>query len=442
MSRKRSIPSGEFTATIHSLSHEGRGITTIDGKTVFIDNALPGETVKFQYTYSKSSYAEGKAIEIANPSSDRVPARCPHFGICGGCSLQHMSSTAQIQHKQATLLNLLEHFGKTQPKTILPAITAEAWGYRGKARLGAKFVFNKGGAMVGFREKYSSYIADIKHCDILHPSVGYSLQTMRNLINQLSQPNSIPQIEVACGDQTTALIVRHMSELTEQDETLLKAFAEEHQFTIYLQPKGVDSVHILGDKNNCPDLYYTIPDYQVTIHFHPCDFTQVNQAINLKMINKALELLSLEKTDKVLDLFCGLGNFTLPIAKHCEKVIGVEGSHSMTKKAAMNAARNNILNTEFYGFDLTQSICAEPWANQQYDKLLIDPPRTGAEEMMRIIERFGAKKIVYVSCNPATLARDTQILTQEKGYQLSAAGVLDMFPHTNHVESIALFVKE
>lgn len=435
--RHKKLPTGIFSTTIEKLSHEGRGIAHINGKTTFIDNALPGEQVDFEYTYTKSQFDEGKAIQIHQAAANRVEPRCPHFTICGGCSMQHLAQDAQIAHKQQTLLNQLQHFGQVQPNEILTPISSENYGYRTKARLGARLVHKKNSVLVGFREKYSNYLAEIDSCVILDERVGTKITALRELIASLSCPAEIAQIEVAMGEENVILIFRHLAPLTEQDHALLLAFANEHHFIIYLQPKGLDSIHVLPGQQTTW-LNYHLKKYDLELLFHPTDFTQVNFAINQQMVEKALSLLELKPNDITLDLFCGLGNFTLAIARHCQKVIGVEGSNEMVMRAKMNAEHNNIHNTEFYAADLTQDVTQQTWIKTPFNKLLIDPPRSGAQEIIEKLPFAQIERIVYVSCNPATLARDTALLIKQ-GYRLEKAGILDMFPHTTHVESIALF---
>lgn len=437
--RHKKKPEGIFNATIHTLSHEGRGIANINGKTTFIDNALPGEEVDFEYTYTKSQYDEGKATHINIASPDRVEPKCPHFALCGGCSLQHLAPLSQTRHKQQTMLDHLKHFGGIEPKEILSPITADSYGYRTKARLGVRFVTKKNRVLVGFREKYSHYLAEINSCVVLDPRVGTKITALCEMIATLSQPHTIAQIEVAAAENETALIFRHLEPLTEKDMTLLLDFANEHAFTIYLQPGGPDTIHIIkGQKANW--LSYRLNNQKIELLYHPTDFTQINLAINQQMVDRAIELLALEPNDTILDLFCGLGNFTLAIASHCHHVTGVEGSSQMVERGEMNAKHNNMTNTSFYAHDLTKPFSSELWAKQPFNKLLLDPPRSGAKEVVENISAIKPDRIVYVSCNPATLARDAEILIN-KGYSLEKVGVLDMFPHTSHVESIGLFVK-
>lgn len=429
------------TAHISTLSHEGRGISLINGKKTFIEGALPGEDVEFIYTRRHTRFDEGRIIEIITPSAERVTPKCPHFSICGGCSMQHLTAAAQIQFKQQVLLEQLEHFGHNiKPQFILSPLTGPEWGYRYKARLSVKYVDKKSALLIGFHEKNGRYVADLSRCEVLHPSVGLCIENIKNLIMQLSAYREIPQIEIAVADSGTALVFRHLTELTDRDRELLIQFGRQFQFHIYLQPNSPGITHRIFPLEGEETLYYVLPAHDLKIYFHPTDFTQINPVINQKMLDVALTLLHVQTTDKVLDLFCGLGNFTLPIAKQCSQVVGIEGDIRMVKKAQENAVRNAINNVQFYGSNLAIPDITQNWAQQHYDKILLDPPRTGALEIIQHFEQWKPQKIVYVSCNPATLARDAGALV-DQGYNLISAGVMDMFPHTKHVESIAMFEK-
>ncbi|MEQ8288853.1 MAG: 23S rRNA (uracil(1939)-C(5))-methyltransferase RlmD [Gammaproteobacteria bacterium] len=438
--RRNKVPQGIFQAEIHALSHEGRGIAQIDGKTTFIDNALPGETVEFSYTGTRSRFDEGVASKILNASEQRVTPGCEYFGYCGGCSMQHMSPAAQLAHKQDVLLEQLQHVGKVTPAAVMEPLTGPAWGYRHKARLAVKHVIKKEKTMVGFREKGSPFVADIASCEVLHPNVGKQFTLLQALINSLSIYNQVPQIEVAVGDDATALVIRHLAPFIDDDIEKLQAFEQQHGFRLFLQPGGYDSVERLAGYNG-NSLSYDLPDWKLKLDFLPTDFTQINTAINRSMIARALDLLELNGDDKVLDLFCGIGNFTLPMATIAHKVIGVEGDAGLIERARVNAETNGIGNAEFHVANLTADDLVYPFMQQQYNKLLLDPPRTGAKEILSALNLKGIDRIVYVSCNPATLARDAGILVNDKGYKLLSAGVMDMFPHTAHVESIAVFTK-
>lgn len=443
MSKKRQrLPSTILTAKIEKFSHDGRGIARIDGKTTFIQGALPEEEVNFKYTRVKRDFDEGQVISIHSASASRVEPRCPHYNFCGGCSLQHLEESRQIHEKQALLLNLLQRTGHCEPELVLEPLISKHWHYRNKARLSVRFVEKKQSAMVGFRERNNPrYITEINECPILNEKIDAQIPRLRALIDTLDNPHSITQVEVAAGDEEVALIFRNMESLSDNDQERLRNFGKESGFRLFLQPGGPETVAIFYPELASEFLTYTLADYQVEFQFHPTDFTQINASLNQQMVAKALELMELTAEDVVLDLFCGLGNFSLPLARHCAKVVGIEGSETMVARAQMNAQANGLANTEFYCADLDKIDSINLMLAQKFTKLLIDPPRSGALEIVKQIEKLNPERIVYVSCNPATLARDSDILVNHKGYRLSAAGVMDMFPHTAHVESIALFEK-
>ena len=425
---------------ITALTHDGRGIAQIDGKTIFIQGALPGEEVIFEYTKRRGKFDEGQVTEIITASSERVEPLCKHFKICGGCALQHMSSTSQLQMKQQTLLNQLQHFGGVQPKTILPPLTGSIWGYRRKARLSVKYVGKKEAVLVGFHEKNGRYIADIASCVILKPPMDNLITPLKQLIQSLNIFQQIPQIEVAVADNTTALVFRNLVAVPPSDSEKLIAFAKEHNIHLYLQPGGPQTIHLLWPELEATSLSYRLPDYGLELDFHPTNFIQINADINQRMLQQALGLLELKATDRVLDLFCGIGNFTLPLAKNCQQAIGVEGDAELVAHALHNANKNLVTNVEFHQLDLNSDWLASSWAQNSFNKILLDPPRVGALPAIQQIVKFNAERIVYISCNPATLARDAGELAQH-GYRLTTAGILDMFPHTHHVEAMALFEK-
>ncbi|MGV6810208.1 MAG: 23S rRNA (uracil(1939)-C(5))-methyltransferase RlmD [bacterium] len=439
--RRKKLPNILVNATIESLSHDGRGVAHIDGKTVFIAGALPQEEVTFRYTKQNRDYDEGKVEEVRQASSERVEPRCRYFGLCGGCSLQHLAETQQIHYKQQTLLDNLKHIGKVIPETIFSPLTAKSWGYRRKARLGVKYVAKKQKVLVGFREKHSGYLADMQSCDILHESIGQHLHDLQTLIGALSIKDKVPQIECAVGDHATAMVFRHLAPFTEADYEKLIVYAKTHQIQLYLQPKGVESIHLLYPEQ--AELFYAHPEFKTKVVFGPNDFFQVNTGINRQMVSRAIALLQLTGHESVLDLFCGLGNFTLPIARFAAQVTGVEGDQIMVNRARQTALANGIHNTHYYACNLMEEteLASAPWLKQSYDCILLDPPRLGAKEVIPHFKKLKAKRIVYVSCHPATLARDAALL-QQQGYHLLAAGVMDMFPHTAHVESIAVFVQK
>ncbi len=435
--RKNTTP---VNAHIESLNTECQGVARVNDKVTFISQALPGEEVMFEYTKKHSRYDVGKTVDVIKASDNRIEPRCEHFTMCGGCQLQHVYSEYQIKQKQDILIEQFKNISKIELNSVLPAISGDAWGYRRKARLGVRYVRKKERVLVGFRERNGRFLADLSQCVVLHPSVGKHLVDLAELILSLEAYDQIAQIEVAIGDNNTALVFRNMVELTEEDSLKLVTFAKKFNFDIYCQPGGPESVYPLYPEK--PELNYSLTEYNLKYDFEPGMFTQVNYEINHKMISRALELLDLTKDDTVLDLFCGLGNFSLPISKFSRNVIGIEGDLKLVEQATHNADLNEINNTEFFVANLMEDFTQLPWfRNKNYTKILIDPPRTGAELIVKDIAKLNAERIVYVSCNPATLARDTGILVHECGYKLETAGVMDMFPHTAHVESIALFIK-
>lgn len=439
-SRRRRLPQEPVTATIDTLSHDGRGVAHIDGKAVFIHGALPGETVNFRYTRMQKKFDEGAVTDVISASPDRVAPGCPHFGLCGGCSLQHQSTQAQILSKQTALLDAFQRIGKVEPETLLPPLaSSDSFGYRRKARLGVKYVAKKGKVLVGFRERGSPFVADLSECHILDPRVGRLILPLSELIGSLSIRERVPQIEVAMGDEQCVLVFRILEPLSTSDGQALLEFGRERDVAIYTQSGGPESVTPLSGEP--ADLQYALPAHGLNIHFLPNDFTQVNSALNREMIDRALDLLALAPEDRVLDLFCGLGNFTLPIARNVTEVVGVEGDGGLVARARENARRNGINNSRYYTANLYDSLQKEPWLRERFDKALLDPPRSGAIEVLEHLPRLGVKRIVYVSCYPGTLARDAGELVNRHGYRLVSAGVMDMFPHTAHVESIALFEK-
>lgn len=430
-------PPRESTARIEDISHDGRGVARVDGKTVFVDGALPGETATFRHIKQHRNFDEAEVLSIENPAADRVAPRCAHFGTCGGCTMQHLSPEAQIRAKQKVLADNFERLGKVNPGSWLDPLTADVWAYRRRARLGVKWVRKKQRMLVGFRERHAPYLAELESCAVLDAKVGGLLRPLADLVQSLSIPERIPQFEISVADNAVAIVVRHLDPLAAEDLAKLAAFGREHALRFYLQPKGPDSIAPLEE--SLEPLYFDIPAHDIRLQFEPSDFIQVNRSINNAMIDHALALLELTGKESVLDLFCGLGNFTLPIARHAASVTGVEGDDGLVKHAHANAERNGIANAEFFAANLFEDIRDFAWAKRQYDRVLLDPPRAGAEAICRQMERFVPETIVYVSCHPGTLARDAGILAHEKGYRLEKAGVMDMFPHTAHVESIAVF---
>jgi 23S rRNA (uracil1939-C5)-methyltransferase len=415
-------------------------VATWGAKKVFIHGALPGERVLARLTERKRSYDEGETLEVLEASPDRLEPRCPHFGQCGGCSLQHLEGIRQIESKQNTLLQNLQRIGKVVPAEIWNPLTGPSWHYRRKARLSVRYVHKKERVLVGFRERYGRFVADMQECHVLDSRIAERLSGLSQLIFSMDARSCIPQLEVACGDECCALIFRHMEPLSESDLEKLRSFARDTGIAVLLQPKGPATIHCLAPESL--DLSFRIPDYKLNMVFEPTDFVQVNAEINLKMIDRVMALLDPGVDDRVLDLFCGLGNFTLPIATRAFEVVGIEGESELVSRAEANAVRNNIVNARFYAADLNQDPGTAPWLREPYDKVLIDPPRSGAEFILPHIAASGADRVVYVSCHPASLARDADILVHQFGFRLLGAGVMDMFPHTGHVESIALFERK
>jgi 23S rRNA (uracil1939-C5)-methyltransferase len=435
---RKPLPQTPVETAIESFAHDGRGVAHVGGKAVFIDGALPGERVTFRYTRIRRDFAEGRVEQVLHASPERVAPRCAHFGVCGGCSLQHLAEASQIGEKQRLLMEQFRRLGKVEPEELYPPLTGPLWGYRHKTRLGVKWVPAKDRVLVGFREKSSAFIADMPGCPVLHPKIGERLDDLAGMIATLSVRDRIPQIEAAVGEDRGALVFRVMSPPSTHDVSSLKRFGERHGFDIHLQPGGPDSIHPLHPENP-PLLSYHLAGAGISFRFKPTDFTQVNLAINRAMVDRVLTVLDPQPEDRVLDLYCGIGNFTLPLARRAARVVGVEGSASAVERARANAIENGLDNVEFHVADLTQSQEHVPWAMSAYDKVLLDPSRAGALEILAHAPRWRTARIVYVSCNPSTLARDAGVLVHQHGYRLVRAGVMDMFPHTAHVESIALF---
>ncbi|MDD3380512.1 MAG: 23S rRNA (uracil(1939)-C(5))-methyltransferase RlmD [Rugosibacter sp.] len=433
--------------TIESLDNEGRGIAHVDGKVIFIEGALPGELVEFSSYRRKPSYEQATVTKVLRASSQRVVPACPHFGVCGGCALQHLNIAAQTAAKQRVVEDALWHIGRLKPEQIYPPIAGSAWGYRHRARFSARWVAKKGGALIGFREKHSSFVAVMDSCAVLPPVVSALIPKLKQLISLMSEPEHFPQIEVAVGEVQTVLLLRHLSPLSGEDEDHLRRFADAHGVVWFLQSKGPETVALFYPED-APSLMYALPDFDLTFLFSPTEFTQVNTGVNRMLVRRAMALLDPQPGERIVDLFCGLGNFTLPIARLGATVVGIEGSAALVRRAAENAARNGLSGqcsfAEANLFEVTEASFA---ALGKADKLLIDPPREGALALVNALPTVSAdeqgklapRRIVYVSCNPATLARDAGILVNDKGYALKGAGIASMFPHTAHVESIAVF---
>lgn len=431
------------TAVIESLDHEGRGVAHVDGKVVFVEGALPGEKIEYSIYRSRPSYDLAQVTRIVKSGAQRVAPRCPHFSVCGGCSMQHLDPVAQAAVKQRVLEDALWHVGKVKPGVVYPAIHGPSWGYRYRARIGVRLVPSKGGVLIGFHERRSSYIADMQRCDVLPPHVSDMLPALHELIGRFSIADRIPQIEVAVSDATTVLVFRNLLPLSREDDARLAAFAADHRVQVWLQPGQPPSAHRLHPKK-APELAYTLPEFDLRLAYLPTDFTQVNNDVNRLLIRRAMQLLDPQRGERIADLFCGLGNFSLPIARRGASVIGVEGSDALVARARENARRNRLeARSEFHAANLFEATEDSLAALGPLDSLLIDPPREGA---IAVVKALGPQqlppRIVYVSCNPATLARDAAVLVREKGYRLAGAGIANMFPQTSHVESIALFERD
>ena len=422
---------------ITDLSHDGRGVARVEGKTVFVAGALPGERAAIHLTHRHRSFDEAKVETLLTRSPERVEPRCPHFGVCGGCALQHLSAEAQITAKQRVLAENFERIGKVTPQRWLPPLSDAPWGYRRKGRLSVKWVAKKDKVLVGFREDNARFVADLSECHTLLPEVGLRLRELADVVNSLESKCYIAQVEISAGDDTVALVFRNLQALNDADRAKLVAFGQAHDLAILIQPGGPNTIQALWPTEIA--LSFRIPESNVEIAFEPLDFVQVNSGMNRRMIARALELLDPGAEDRVLDLFCGLGNFTLPIARRVGSVVGVEGDAGLVARARANAARNAIANAEFAAGDLAADQRSAPWATRDYDKVLLDPPRSGAAAVLEYLPRKSARRVVYVSCHPGSLARDAGTLVERHGFKLTAAGVMDMFPHTAHVESIALF---
>lgn len=441
MRKKSIITIPSEPAEVHSLSHEGRGIASVEGKTTFIEGALPQETVKYRVFKKRRHYDEAAALEIIKASPERTLPKCQHFGVCGGCSMQHLDVSAQITWKQKILLDQLVHLGQVKPESILPALSASAWEYRHKARLGARFMTEQNKTFVGFRKKFRGQVTDLALCPVLHPSIGQRLPDLSTLLSELDVKEELPQIEVAVGDEQAALIFRHLVPLSSHDLEKFRDFGRQHGLHIYLQPTPPKPLTRLWPEGNPERLQYRLPDFQVELLFHPSDFTQIHLEMNRLMVKQAVHLLDPQPDEAVLDLFCGIGNFSLPLARYAKKVTGIEGSDIMIERGYENAVHNKIANLEFYAANLFEPPLNAPWFHQTYEKILLDPPRTGAKEIIMHFPKFSPKRIVYVSCNPASLARDANFLVHELGYHLKQVGMMNMFPHTSHIEAMAVFDK-
>jgi len=429
-----------FQTEILDLSHDGRGVARREGeggKVTFVTGALPGEVVVAEPTARSRHFDEARTLEVLQASPHRVQPRCPHFGVCAGCVLQHLDEDQQIVAKQHVLMDNLRRIGHVTPESVLPALVGQNWGYRRKGRFSVRRVEKKDKTLVGFRELDPRFVADLSVCYTVIPQIGEKVTALAALVEALDGKRDIPQIEFIAGDDAIVLTVRHLQPLSEHDRQALAEFGRANGFAIFLQPGGIESVHALWPQE--VPLSFRLPQWDVELAFRPLDFIQVNASLNQKMIDHALRLLDARPEDRVLDLFCGLGNFTLPLARGVREVVGVEGDAGLVARAKENAERNGLGNAQFFAADLTQDQRNAPWMRQGFDKLLLDPPRSGAIDVLRQLPLKKFERIVYVSCHPGSLARDAGYLVNEQGFTLKAAGAMDMFPHTAHVESIALF---
>ena len=426
-------------AVIESLDHEGVGVAHVDGKVTFIDGGVTGERVTFARRRSRGNFDLGTVTQVLRQSAQRVQPRCIYFGICGGCAMQHVDPAAQVAAKQRVLEDNLARLGKVKPETILPPVMGPAWGYRNRARLSVHYVEKKGGVLVGFHERRSSFVADTMSCEVMPPAISRMIPELRAMFTGMKLRERLPQLEVAVGEDVTVFVLRHLEPLPEEDAAKLRAFADLHRVQWWLQPKGPETAHPFYPLD-APVLDYRLPEFGLRLAFGPTEFTQVNAGVNRVLVRRAVDLLDPRPGDRVCDLFCGLGNFALALATRGAEVVGIEGSPSLVARAAANARANGLeANTRFLAHDLYADAAGALQRLGPVDKLLIDPPRDGAVEICKHLPDPGPVRIVYVSCSPSTLARDAGYLVNVKGYRLKSAGVVNMFPHTGHVESIALF---
>jgi 23S rRNA (uracil1939-C5)-methyltransferase len=429
-------------AKIESIDHEGNGVAHVDGKVTFIDGGITGETVEFSRRRSRGNFDLGTVTAVLRESSQRVKPRCRYFGACGGCAMQHVEPAAQVAAKQRVLEDNLARIGKVSPDLLLPPVIGPAWGYRTRARLSVHYVAKKGGVLVGFHEKRSSFVADTMSCEVLTPAVSAMIPELRSLFTSMASRERVPQIELAVGEAVTVLVLRHLDPLPEDDLAKLRDFADRHpRLQWWLQPKGPDTAHPFYPVE-APPLDYRLPEFGLSLAYRPTEFTQVNAGVNRVLVKRAVGLLDPAPGERVGDLFCGLGNFTLAIASRGADVLGMEGAPSLVERARENAKRNGLeARAKFVAYDLYKDAEGALDNLGHVDKLLIDPPRDGAIEICKALPDPGPSRIVYVSCSPSTLARDAGVLVHVKGYRLACAGVVNMFPHTGHVESIALFAR-
>ena len=426
-------------AVIESLDHEGIGVAHVDGKVTFIDGGVTGERVAFVRRRSRGNFDLGTVTQVLRASAQRAAPRCRYFGTCGGCAMQHVEPAAQVAAKQRVLEDNLERLGKVKPETVLPPVMGPAWGYRNRARLSVHYVAKKGGVLVGFHERRSSFVADTLSCEVMSPAVSALIPELREMFTSFRLRDRIPQLEVAVGAAITVFVLRHLEPIPEEDAAKLRAFADRHGIQWWLQPKGPETAHPFYPRE-APALDYRLPEFGLTLAFGPTEFTQVNAGVNRVLVKRAVDLLDPRPGERVGDLFCGLGNFSLALASRGADVVGIEGAPSLVARAAANARANGLQDrAKFIAHDLYKDAQGALARLGRVDKLLIDPPRDGAVEICKLLGDDGPRRIVYVSCSPSTLARDAGVLVGAKGYRLVSAGVVNMFPHTGHVESIALF---
>lgn len=437
------VNQAEEIGVVAAMTHEGEGIVR-EGRAAFVPGALPGERIRFRRSKRHKQHDDAVLLEVLEPAADRAIPRCAHFGLCGGCALQHLDPGSQIAAKQRELQDNLERIARAAPDEWFEPMRGPVWNYRRRARLGVKYVAKKGRVLVGFRERLSPYVAQLSQCEVLSEPAGRLITPLADMIMTLSIRDRLPQIEVAVADNAVALVVRVMATPSEADLAILRQFEATHGLRLYLQPAGLDSVHRLeaaGPEGRAeePPLNYRLPAFDLTLDFKPTDFIQVNGAINQALVSRAVDLLNPEPGSAVLDLYCGLGNFTLALARRAGRVVGVEGDRELVRRGAENALRNGVSNAEFHTADLMQPLPAgTPWLASPYPYMLLDPPRAGAREMLPTVARLAPKRVLYISCHPGSLARDIGIMVHDHGFKLRAAGVLDMFPHTTHVESLAV----
>ena len=433
--RRAQLPAAAEEGAVSGLTAAGEGVVHL-GKTAFVAGALPGERVRFRRTRRHRQHDDAQLLEVLEAAASRVTPRCEHFGVCGGCVLQHLDTHAQLIAKEAELRDSLTRVARVAPERWLAPLAGPPWGYRRRARLGVKFVRKKGCVVVGFRERAAPYVAQLKRCEVLSAPADALITPLAELIQGLSIREQLPQIEVAVADNATALVLRVLAAPSAADLERLHAFAGAHRLRLYLQPGGLETVAPLGAPGE--PLYYRLPRFDLQLQFLPTDFIQVNGPVNAALAQRAVELLQLRGDSRVLDLFCGIGNFTLPLARHAQSVVGVEGDAALIARARANAAGNGLANAEFHVANLALPVADLPWARSPYTHVLLDPPRTGAREVLPALAAFAPERLLYISCHPGSLARDLGALVHEHGMTLEAAGVVDMFPHTAHVESLAL----